>query len=148
MHVMRLPVRRSRPSTRRPNQTYIRSSTTVASKTEKPSSESIRAQARATVEYGNGLARTRRRRAQGHRPPPDARTRARAFHAPVAFPPNTLATGSMIGNTHPSHHPFCSFPRQTTQSVPRRRKQDGASNRDPLETSKVNALDNKAPHDV
>ena len=117
MYITRLPVRRSRPSTRRSGQTYARSSTTAASKTEMASSESIKARARATIEYGNGLARTRRRRAQGRRPPPDARTRARAFNAPVAFPPNTLVTGSVIGNRHPSRRSFCSLLHQTTQSM-------------------------------
>jgi len=123
MHITRLPVHRSRPSTRRPGRTCARSSTTAASKTEKASSESIRGGALATVEYGNGLMRIERRRAKGHRPPPDARTRARAFNAPVAFPPNALITRSVIGNRHPSCHSFCSLPHQTTQGVSGRRKQ-------------------------
>jgi len=117
MHITRLPVRRSRPSTRRSGHTCARSSTIVASKTEMASSESIRGRALATVEYGNGLARTGRRRAQGRRPPPDARTRARAFNAPDAFLPNALVTGSMIGNRHPSHRSFCSLPHQMIQGV-------------------------------
>jgi len=74
------------------------------------SSEPLSGRASTTVEYGNGLEQTRRRRAQGHRPPPDARTRTRAFNAPVAFPPNTLVTGSVMGNRHPSRHSFCSLP--------------------------------------
>ena len=113
----------SRPSTRRSGQTYARPSTTAASKAEMASSESIKARVRATVEYGNGLARIRRRRVQGRRPPPDARTRARAFNALVAFPPNTLVTGSVIGNRHPSRRSFCSLPHQTTQGVSGRGKQ-------------------------
>jgi len=60
----------------------------------------------ATVEYGSRLERTRRRRAQGRRPPPDACTGTRAFNAPVAFSPNTPVTGSVIGNMHPSRHSF------------------------------------------
>ena len=49
---------------------------------------------------------SRWRRAQGRHPPPDARTRARAFNAPDASPPNTLVTGSVIGNRHPSRRSF------------------------------------------
>jgi len=56
-------------------------------------------------------------RAQGRRPPPDTRTGARAFNAPVAFPPNTPVMGSVTGNRHPSRHSFCSLPRQMTQGV-------------------------------
>ena len=108
---------------RRPGHTCARSSTTAASKTEMASSESIRGRALATVEYGSGLAQTGRHRAQGRRPPPDMRTRARAFNAPVAFPPNTLITGSVIGNRHPSRRSFCSLPHQTTQGVSGRGKQ-------------------------
>ena len=148
MHITRLPVRRSRPSTRRSGHTYVGSSTTAASKTEMASSESIKGRAPATVEYGNGLARTRRRRAQGRRPPPDARTRARAFNAPVAFPPNTLVTGSVIGNRHPSRRSFCSLPHQMTRACQDAGSRDGTSNQDPLETSKVNALDSKALYGV
>jgi len=117
MYITRLSVRRSRPSTRRSVQSHVQSSTTAASKTEKASSESIRARAPAIVEYGNGLERTSRHRAQGRRPPPDARTRTRAFNAPNAFSPNTPVTGSVMGNRHPSHHSFCSLPHQTTQSM-------------------------------
>ena len=122
----------------------IHTSTTVASKTEKASSESIRARARATVEYGNGLARTKRRRAQGRRPLPDARTGTRAFNAPDAFSPNTPVTGSVIGNRHPSHHPFCSLPAKRLRTCQDAGSRDGTSNQNPLETSKVNAWDNKA----
>jgi len=71
----------------------------------------------ASVEYGSRLERTRRRRAQGRRSPPNARTGTRAFNAPVAFSPNTQVTGSVIGNRHPSRHSFCSLPHQTTQSM-------------------------------
>ena len=73
--------------------THARPSTAAASKTEIASSESVRARATTAVEYGSGLERTERRRAQGHCPPPDARTRARAFNAPDASPPNTQVTG-------------------------------------------------------
>jgi len=118
-----ITLHRSRPSTRRPGHTCARSSTTAASKTEKASSESIRGRGLATVEYGNGIVRIGRRRAQGRRPPPNARTRARAFNAPIAFPPNALITGSVIGNRHPSCRPFCSLPHQTTQGVSGRGKQ-------------------------
>ena len=77
----------------------------------------------ATVEYESRLERTGRRRAQGRRPPPDARMGTRAFNAPVAFSPNTPVTGSVIGNRHPSRHSFCSLPHQTTQSVSGHREQ-------------------------
>jgi len=122
MHITRLPVRRSRPPTRRSNQSYIQSSTAAASRTEKASSESHKGRVPTTVEYGNRLERSRRHRAQGHRPPPDTRTRTRTFNAPVAFPPNTLVTGSVMGNRHPSRHSFCSLPHQMTQSVSGRGK--------------------------
>ena len=122
MHVTRLSVRRTRPSTRRSGCAYTQPSTFAASKTEIASSEPIRGRALATVKYGNGLERIGKRRAQGHCPPPDARTRARAFNAPAVFPPNTLTTGSVIGNRHPSHRSFCSLPHQTIQGVSGRRK--------------------------
>ena len=102
MHITRLLVHRSRPSTRC-------SSKPGGHRWPQPR---IRKRRRAN----------RRRRAQGRCPPPDARTRARSFNAPVAFPPNTLVTGSVIENRHLSHHPFCSFPHQTNQGVPGRRK--------------------------
>ena len=106
MYITRLSVRRSRPSTRRSDQSHARSSMTAASKTEKASSESVRTRAPTTVEYGNKLERTRRRRAQGRHPPPDARTGTRAFNAPVALSPNTSVMGSVIRNNHPSPHFF------------------------------------------
>ena len=106
MHVMRLSVRWTRPPTRRSGRTHAQPSMAVASKTEIASNESIRGRALATVEYGSGLGRIGKRRAQGHGPLPDARTRARAFNAPAVFPPNTLVTGSVIGNRHPSHRSF------------------------------------------
>ena len=105
------------PSTRCSDQSRVQSSTTAASKMEKASSESVRARAPTTVEYGNKLEQTRRRRAQGHRPPPDTRTGTRAFNALVAFPPNRQVTGSVIGNRHPSRYSFCSLTHQTTQSM-------------------------------
>jgi len=55
MYITRLPVRRSRPPTRRSNQSHALSSTTTALKTEKASSESIRPRASTTVEYENRL---------------------------------------------------------------------------------------------
>ena len=97
MHITRLSVRRSRPSTRRSDHTYAQPSTTATSKTEMTSSESIRGRAPATVEYGNRLVRIWKRRAQGYCPPPDARTRAEALNTPATFPPNALVTGSVIG---------------------------------------------------
>ena len=144
MYITRLFVRRSRPSTRRSVQSPIQSSMTPTSKTERASSESIRARAPTTVGYGNRLERTRRRRARGRRPPPDARTGTRAFNAPVALPPNTLVTGSVIGNRHPSRHSFCSLPTKQPRVCQNAGSGDGTSNQDPLETPKVNALDNKA----
>jgi len=121
--IIRLPVRKSRPPTRCSTHSSVRSSTDTASKTERVSSESIRARAPTSVEYGNRLEQIGRSRAQGRRPLPDARTGARAFNAPVAFPPNTPVTGSVIGNRHPSRHSFCSLPHQTNQSMSGRRKQ-------------------------
>ena len=100
----------------------MRSSTAAASKTEKTSSEPLGGRTSTTVEYGNELERIERRRAQGHCPPRDARTRAGAFNALVTFPPNTLVTGSVIGNRHPSRHSFCSLPHLTTRSMSGRRK--------------------------
>ena len=146
MYITRLPVRRSRPPTRRSNQSHVQSPTTAASKTERASSESIRARAPTTVEYRNRLERTRRRRTQGRRPPPDARMGTRAFNAPIAFSPNTSVTVSVIGNRHPSHHSFCSLAHQMTQSMSGRRKQGrNVQSRHP---TKVNALASKALHDV
>jgi len=123
MHITRLSVRRSRPSTRCSDRTYAQPSTAVASKTEMASSESVKGRAPAIVEYGNGPERIKTRRAQGHCPPPDAHMRARTFNAPAAFPPNTLVTRCVIGNRHPSHRSFCSLPHQTTQNTSGRGKQ-------------------------
>ena len=123
MHLTRLSVRKSRPSTRRFGHTYAQQSAAAASKTEIASSESIKGRAPATIEYGNEPERNGKRRAQGHCPPLDARTRARAFNAPAAFPPNTPVTGSVIGSRHPSRRSFCSLPHQTTQGVSGRGKQ-------------------------
>ena len=94
MSISGLSIHNSRPPTRRSTQSHVRSSTTAASKTERASSESIRARVPATVEYGNRLERIGRRRAQGRRPPHDAGTGIRAFNVPVAFSPNTPVTGS------------------------------------------------------
>jgi len=141
MHIIRLPVRKSRPPTRRSTQS-------AASKTERASSESISARAPTTVEYGNRLERTRRHRAQGRRPPLDARTGTRAFNAPAAFSPNTSVAGSVIGNRHPSRHYFCSLPHQQPRACQDAGSRDGTSSQDPLETSKANALDSMALHDV
>ena len=93
MRITRPSVHKTSSSIRRSVRTHARPSTAAASKTEIASSESVRARATTAVEYGSGLERTERRRAQGHCPPPDARTRARAFNAPDASPPNTRVTG-------------------------------------------------------
>ena len=145
---MRISVRKSRPPTRCPTQLYARSPTAIASNTERASCESTRARAPATVEYGNRLERIGRPRAQGRHPLPDAGTGTRAFHVPVAFPPNPPVTRSVIGNRHPSRHPFCSLPHQTNQNVAGRRKWVGTSNQDPLETPKVSALVSEPLHDI
>ena len=141
MCITRLPVRRSRPSIRRSNLTYAPPSTVAASKTEIASSESARARATTAVEYGSGLERTERRRAQGHCPPPDARTRAGALNAPDASPPNTQVTGGVIGNRLLSHRSFCSLPTERPRACQDAGNKDGTSNRDPLETPKVSAPD-------
>jgi len=148
MCITRISVRKSRPPTRRPTQSYAWSSTSVASNMERASYESTRARAPATVEYENRLERIGRRRAQGRRPPPDAGTGTRAFNAPVAFSPNPPVTGSVIGNRHTSCHSFCSLPHQTSQSVAGRRKWVRTSNQDPLETPKVSALASEALHGI
>ena len=148
MHIMKSSVRRSRPSTRRSGHTYAQPSTAAASKTEMASSESIRGRAPATVEYGNRLVRTSKRRAQGRRPPPDARTRAGALNAPDASPPNTLVTGGVIGNRHPSHISFCSLPTKRPRACQGAGNRNGTSNRNPLETTKVSAPDIRALHGI
>ena len=148
MHVTRLSVRRAWTSTRRSGRTYTQPSTAAASKTEIASSESIRGRVLATVEYGNGLERIGKRRAQGHCPPPDARTRARALNAPDASSPNTQVTGGVIGNRHPSHRPFCSLPTERPRACQDAGNKDGTSNRDPLETFKVSAPDIATLHGV
>ena len=111
--------------------THARPSTVAASKTEMASSESVRARATTAVEYGSGLERTERRRAQGHCPPPDARTRARAVNAPDASPPNTWVTGGVIGNKLMSHRSFCSLPTEQPRACQGAGNKDGTSNRDP-----------------
>ena len=131
MGMTRILIRKSRPPTRRSTQSYVRSSTTMASNTERESSESIRARAPATVEHGNRLERIGRRRAQGRRPPPDTDMGTRAFNAPVAFSPNSPVTRSVIGNRHPSRHSFCSLPHQISQSMASRMKRVRTSNQDP-----------------
>ena len=141
MRIMRLPVRRLGPSIRRFNLTYAPPSTVAASKTEIASSESVRARATTAVENGSGLERTERRRAQGHCPPPDARTRAGALNAPDASPPNTRVTEGVIGNKLLSHRSFCSLPTERPRACQDAGNKDGTSNRDPLETPKVSAPD-------
>ena len=131
MCISRIFVRESRPPTRRPTQSYARSSMTVASNTERASYESTRARAPATVEYENRLERIGRRRAQGRRPPPDAGTGTRAFNVPAAFSPNPSVTGSVIGNRHPSRRSFCSLPHQIRQNVAGLGEWVGMSNQDP-----------------
>jgi len=144
----RLPVRKSWPPTRRSTQSHVRSSTTAASKTERASSESIRARAPATVEYGNRLERIGRRRAQGRRLPPDADTGTGEFNAPVAFSPNTPFTGSVIGNRHPSRHSFCSLPTKQARAWHDAGSGSERLIKTPLETSKVSALADKALYDT
>jgi hypothetical protein len=141
MRIMRLPVRRSRPLIRRPSFTHAPPSTVAASKTEIASSEPVRARAATTVEDGSGLERTERRRALGHCPPPDARTRAGALNAPDASPPNTQVMGGVIGSELLSHRSFCSLPTERLRACQDARNKDGTSNRDPLETPKVSAPD-------
>jgi hypothetical protein len=148
MRVTRLSVPRMRPSTRSSGHAYTQPSTSTTSKMEIASSESIRGRALAAVEYGNGLTRTGRRRAQGRRPPPDARTRAGALNAPDASPPNTQVTGGVIENRHPSHRSFCSLPTERPRACQDAGNKDGTSNRDPLETFKVSAPDIATLHGV
>jgi len=148
MRVMRFPVCWSRPSIRRSGHTCALPSTTATSKTEIASSESIGGRALVTVEYGNRVIRTGRLRAQGRRPPPDARTRAGALNAPDASSPNTQVTGGVIGNRHPSHRPFCSLPTERPRACQDAGNKDGTSNRDPLETFKVSAPDIATLHGV
>jgi hypothetical protein len=150
MYIMRLSVHKSRPPTRRSTHSSVRSSTDTASKTERVSSESIRARAPTSVEYRNRLERIRRRRAQGRRPLPNAHTGSRAFNAPIAFPPNTPVTGSVVGNRHPSRPVilFAAFPTKQIRACQDAGSRVGTSNQAPLVTSKVNALDSKALHGV
>ena len=144
----RLPVRKSWPPTRRSTQSHVRSSTTAASKTERASSESIRARAPATVEYGNRLERIGRRRAQGRRLPPDADTGTGEFNAPVAFSPNTPFTGSVIGNRHPSRHSFCSLPTKQARAWHDAGSGSERLIKTPLEMPMVSALASKALHSI
>jgi len=147
MHITRLSVRRSRPSTRRSGHTYAQPSTAAASKTEIVSSESIKGRASAIVEYGNRPERIKEHRAQGHYPPPDARTRARTFNAPAAFPPNTLVTGGVITDTHPVVL-FAALPTKWPRACQDAGNRDGTSNRCSLEATKVSAPGNRALHGV
>ena len=128
--------------------THARPSTAAASKTEIASSESVRARATTAVEYGSGLERTERRRAQGRRPPPDARTRVGALNAPDASPPNTQVTEGVIGSKLLSHRSFCSLPTERPRACQDAGNEDGTSNRDPLETPKVSAPDISILHGV
>jgi hypothetical protein len=95
----------------------------------------------AAVDDGSGLERTRSCRARGHCPPPDARTRAGALNVPDASPPNTQVMGGVIGSKLPSHRSFCSLPTERPRACQDAGNKDGTSNRDPLETPKVNAPD-------
>jgi hypothetical protein len=83
--------------------------------------------------------RTGGRRARGRHPPPDTRTRAGALSMPDASPPNAQVTGGVIGNRLPSHQPFCSFPTGRPGVCRDTGNQDGAPNRDTLETPEVGA---------
>jgi len=120
----------------------------IVSNTKRASSESTRAEAPATIEYGNRLERIGRRRAQGHHPPPDVGTRTKAFNVSAVFSPNLPVTGSVIGNRHPSRHSFCSLPHQTSQNVAGRREWVRTSNQNPLEAPKVSVLASKALYDT
>jgi hypothetical protein len=122
IHITRPSVHKTRSSIRRSVHTYAQPSTAAASKTEVASSESIRARAPTAVEYGSGLERIKRRRAQGHCPPPDARTRARAFNAPDASPPNTRVTGDVIREQASVPSFFLQPSHQTTLDVSERGK--------------------------
>ena len=84
----------------------------------------------------NRLTRTGRRRAQGRRPPPDARTRVGALNVSDASPPNTQVTGGVIGNRHLSHRSFCSFPTKRPRACQDAGNKDGTSNRDPSRHSR------------
>jgi hypothetical protein len=92
--------------------------------------------------------RTGGRRARGRHPPPDARTRAGALNAPDVSPPNAQVTGGVIGNRLPSHQSFCSLPTERPRACQDAGNEDGTSNRDPLETSKVSAPDISILHGV
>jgi len=131
MCITRILLRKLRPPTRRSTQSYVWSSTAMASNTERTSNESTRARPPVTVEYGNRLERIERRRVQGRCPPPDAGTGTRAFNAPHAFSPNPQVTGSVIRNRHSSRHSFCSLPHQTSQNMAGRREWVRTSNQDP-----------------
>ena len=146
MYIARASVRESRSPTRRHPWSHARSSTTMASNTERASCESTGARLPASLEYGNRLVRIERSQTQGRRSSPDAGTRTRAFNAPAAFSPNPSVMGSVIGNKHPSCRSFCSLPHQTSQSVAGRRELVGTSSQAPLETPKVSALTSKALH--
>ena len=146
MCMTRVPVRKSRPPTRCSTQSYVWSSTAIASKTERASCESTRARAQATVEYGNGLERIGGRRAQGRRPPPDTGTGTRAFNAPAVFSPNPQVTGSVMGNRHPSRHSFCSLPTKSARAWQIAGSGSERPIKIPLETPKVSALADKALH--
>jgi len=148
MRITRPSVHKTSSSIRRSVRTHARPSTAAASKTEIASSESIRARATTPVEYGSGLERTERRRAQGHCPPPDARTWAGALNAPDASPPNTQVTGGVIGSRLPSHRSFCSLLAKRPRACQDAGNKDETSNRDPLETSKVSAPDISTLHGV
>ena len=54
-----------------------------------------------------------------------------AFNAPAVFSPNPTVTGSVIGDQHPSCHPFYSFPHQTSQSMAEYRERVEMSSHDP-----------------
>jgi len=131
MCITRIPVRKSRPPTRRPTPLYARSSTVPGNRSLEHGKSVLRINQGSSVGHRRirkQLERIGRRRAQGRRPPPDAGTRTRAFTAPVAFSPNPPVTGSVIGSRHPSCHSFCSLPHQTSQNVAGRREWVGTSN--------------------
>jgi len=121
MHKMRLPAHRSRPSTRRsnkpcghrwpqPRRRKRRRANRSGVKRQLPSNKEMSSSESRGVERKDTVRRLTRAR------------RARAFNALVAFQHNTLVTGSVLGNRHPSRHSFCSLPHLTTQRMSGRRK--------------------------
>ena len=66
---------------------------------------------------------------------------------PPHFPPNTLVTGGVIIGTRPVVL-FAAFPTKRPRACQGAGNEDGTSNRNPLETTKVSAPDIRALHGV